>query len=116
MRKVDASIDSLTERTARCSRDAIQRSSTRFVRGPGSTSSRASISTSRDAFHILLARSRPCWTRASENRTSCADDIASSPKRSASAPCRSISSSGSMPVPRLFDMRRPSGAWMIEWT
>ena len=63
----------------------------------------------------MLARSRPCFTRASEKRTSWADDIASSPKRSASAPCTSISSSGSIPVPRLFDIRRPSGAWMTEW-
>ena len=30
----------------------------------------------------------------------------------ASAPCSSIRSSGSMPVPRLLLIRRPSGAWM----
>ena len=33
----------------------------------------------------------------------------------ASAPCSSTSSSGSIPVPSDFDMRRPSGAWMVEW-
>ena len=33
----------------------------------------------------------------------------------ASAPWAAISSSGSMPVPRLFDMRRPSAAWTVEW-
>ena len=34
----------------------------------------------------------------------------------ASAPCASIRSSGSMPVPRLFDIRRPSVASTVEWT
>ena len=70
---------------------------------------------SREAFHSLFARSRPCSTLASLKRTSWLEDIASRPKRSASAPCLSISSSGSMPVPRLFDIRRPSGAWITEW-
>ena len=36
--------------------------------------------------------------------------MASSPKRTASAPWRSISSIGSMPLPSDLDMRRPSGA------
>ena len=36
------------------------------------------------------------------------------PKRTASAPLRSISSSGSIPVPSDFDIRRPSGAWITE--
>ena len=33
----------------------------------------------------------------------------------ASVPYRSISSSGSMPVPSDFDIRRPSGARTVEW-
>ncbi len=33
----------------------------------------------------------------------------------ASAPYSSIGSIGSMPVPRLFDMRRPSSASTVEW-
>src|SRR5262245_36575511 len=55
----------------------------------------------RPAFQSLLARSLPCWTLASEKRTSWVEDIASRPKRNASAPWTSISSSGSIPVPRL---------------
>ena len=82
--------------------------------GSGSTSdTRSRIS--REAFQSLLARSRPCLTRSSLKRTSCVEDIASRPKRSASAPCSSIRSSGSMPVPSDFDIRRPSGAWITEW-
>ena len=48
--------------------------------------------------------------------TSWVEDIASRPKRTASAPWRSISSSGSMPVPSDLLIRRPSGAWMTECT
>jgi hypothetical protein len=62
-----------------------------------------------------LARSSPCFTRSAEKRTSCVDDIASSPKRTASAPWCSISSSGSTPVPSDLDIRRPSGAWITAW-
>src|SRR3712207_7960027 len=36
-------------------------------------------------------------------------------KRTPSAPYCSMRSSGSMPVPSDFDIRRPSGAWMTEW-
>jgi hypothetical protein len=43
------------------------------------------------------------------------DDIFSSPYRVASAPNSSTSSSGSIPVPSDLDMRRPSGAWTVEW-
>ncbi len=49
-------------------------------------------------------------------RTSCVEDIFSRPYRVASAPCFAIRSSGSMPVPRLFDIRRPSAARIVEWT
>jgi hypothetical protein len=62
-----------------------------------------------------LARSRPWRTFSSEYFTSCEEDIASSPKRSASAPWASISSSGSLPVPSDFDIRLPSGDWITEW-
>ena len=47
-------------------------------------------------------------------RTSWVLLMSSRPKRVASAPCASIISSGSMPVPRLLLMRRPSGAWITE--
>ena len=106
----------MNEAIVRCSRERIQRSSTGSAarRGPAPSGTLSRIS--RLAFHILLARSRPCWTRAWEKRTSWVEDIASRPKRSASAPCSAISSSGSMPVPSDFDIRRPSGAWITEWT
>src|SRR4029453_15714600 len=97
-------------------RGVVPRSPTRRARGPASTSSRAFIRISREAFHILLARSRPCRIRALEYRTSCVEDIASRPKRSASAPCSSISSSGSIPVPSDLLIRPPSGPWITEWT
>ena len=41
--------------------------------------------------------------------------MSSRAKRVASAPYLSIISSGSMPVPRLLLMRRPSAAWITEW-
>ena len=40
--------------------------------------------------------------------------MATRPKRTASAPCSAISSSGSIPVPSDLDMRRPSGAMIVE--
>ncbi len=100
----------------RSSRETIQRSSTvSAAAGSASASGSTPSSTSREAFHSLFARSRPCWTRCWEKRTSWVEDMASRPKRRASAPCSSISSIGSMPVPSDLDMRRPSGAWITEW-
>ena len=71
---------------------------------------------SRDALKSLLASCAPCLIFSSLKRTSWVEDIASRPKRVPSAPYWSISSIGSMPVPSDFDIRRPSGAWMTEWT
>ena len=50
-----------------------------------------------------------------EKRTSWVEDIFNSPYRVASAPYCSMTSSGSIPVPRLFDILRPSGASTSEW-
>ena len=73
----------------------------------------------------------PCAIRSSLKRTSWPEAIASSPKRTASAPyagnsppCENtggrgppaIRSSGSTPVPSDLLIRRPSGAWITEWT
>ena len=58
-------VDALaTDSIALCSRDRIQRSSRRSVRGSGEPSALSRIS--REAFHILFARSRPCWIRSTE--------------------------------------------------
>ena len=120
----------MTRSVRRSSRETIQRSSTvPPARGSGSTSdTRSRIR--RAAFQSLLARSRPCFTRSSLKRMSCDEDIASRPKRSASAPYAGnsppssytggrsppwIRSDGSIPVPSDFDIRRPSGAWITEW-
>jgi hypothetical protein len=63
----------------------------------------------------LVASWRPWRTRSSLKRTSWVLDIISRPKRSASAPWASISSSGSTPVPSDLLIRRPSGACTTEW-
>ena len=113
-----ASMLAVIEPVARWRREAIQRSSTR------SPASRRRLSFGGDRVEQdqpggvphLVGESRPCWTRACEKRTSWAEDIANRPKRRASAPCSAISSRGSIPVPRLFDIRRPSGAWITECT
>ena len=73
------------------------------------------VSTNRVALKSLLASAWPWATFSSLKRTSCVEDIASRPKRTPSAPWASIKSTGSMPVPKDFDIRRPSGAWMTEW-
>ena len=100
----------------RSSRETIQRSSTvSAAAGSAVASGSTPMRIRREAFHSLLARSRPCCTRCWEKRTSWVEDMASRPKRSASAPCSSISWIGSTPVPSDLDMRRPSGAWMTEW-
>ena len=52
----------LTDSIVRSRRELIHRSSTVAVLGAGCASP-AFINTSREAFHILFARSRPCWTR-----------------------------------------------------
>ena len=72
-------------------------------------------STKRAAFHSLLAKPRPMTIFSSLKRTSWVLLMRSRPKRVASAPYSSIISSGSMPVPRLLLMRRPSAAWITEW-
>jgi hypothetical protein len=69
---------------------------------------------SRDTFQSLLASFRPSSIWPTEKRTSCVDDILSRPYRVASAPYLPTVSSGSMPVPRLFDIRRRSGALIVE--
>ena len=85
------------------------------ARRPARRPSSARSSTSRDALNSLLASWRPCATFSSEKRTSCVEDIASRPKRVPSAPCLAITSSGSIPVPSDLDIRRPSGARIVEW-
>ena len=70
---------------------------------------------SRETFQSLLASLRPSSIAPGEKRTSWVDEIFSSPYRVASAPWASIISSGSTPVPRLFDIRRPSAASTVEW-
>jgi hypothetical protein len=70
----------------------------------------------RVALKSLLPSARPCSIFSSEKRTSWVEDIASSPKRTASAPYWSMSVTGSMPVPSDLLIRRPSGAWMTECT
>src|SRR5207244_1532980 len=69
----------------------------------------------RDTFQSLFVSLRPSSIGPTEKRTSCVDDIFSSPYRVASAPYSSTASRGSIPVPRLFDMRRPSGALIVAW-
>ena len=65
-------------------RSSGPRPSSRRAASGSTSATRSRIS--RDAFQSLLARSRPCFTRSSLKRTSCEEDIASSPNRSASAP------------------------------
>ena len=64
----------------------------------------------RAAFHSLFESFAPSSIAASEKRTSCVSEFFIRPYRVASAPCASISSIGSIPVPSDFDMRRPSRA------
>ena len=123
--KRKSSYSSVTRSVSRSSRDTIQRSSTVVAAAASGSTSATRSRISRVAFHSLLARSRPCFTRSSLKRTSCEEDIASSPNRSASAPYAGnsppssytggrappwIRSDGSIPVPSDFDIRRPSGA------
>ena len=80
---------SVSSASAACSRERIQRSSTvaGSRRRTGTvTPSGTRSSTSREALNSLLASCRPCATFSSLKRTSCVEDIASSPKRTASAP------------------------------
>ena len=94
--------------------EAIQRSPR--VSGGGGWPARPPRSTTRRvAFQSLVTNCRPWRMRSSLNRTSCVEVIMSSPNRRASAPSRSTTSSGSIPVPRLLLMRRPSGACTTEW-
>ena len=65
--------------------------------------------TSRNAFHILLLKLRPCSQRLSSKRMSLPAGAESiMPMRTPSAPNFSISSMGSGELPRLFDILRPS--------
>ena len=95
--------------------------------GPGSSAPRARSARRparcpRRSGGSAARRSRACSracgpprSRPGEKRTSWVDEILSSPYRVASAPWASIISSGSTPVPRLFDIRRPSAASTVEW-
>jgi hypothetical protein len=69
----------------------------------------------RAAFQSLFASLPPSSIAEYEKRTSCVSEFFISPYRVASVPYLSISSSGSIPVPSDFDMRRPSGARSVEW-
>ncbi len=95
------------------SRARIQRSSSVArprvgldVAAPGAAGARRSRACSRAC---APPRSRPRRSARPGSRTSSAARSGSRPRRA-----RSITSSGSMPVPRLFDIRRPSGARIVE--
>ena len=91
--KSKASTRALVSALIACRRERIQRSS--IVRGSGPrpprtpgavASSPTRVMTKRVALKSLLASAWPCWTFSSLKRTSCVEDIASRPKRTASAP------------------------------
>ncbi len=88
------------------------------------------IIANREAFHSLLQKLRPMsnlgevfTVRPSGSviastgmRTSCVCVVMlASVNRMASAPWLSMMSSGSMPLPRLLDILRPSPSWIIAW-
>ena len=63
----------------------------------------------------MFASFRPSSIVPKEKRGSWLEVTLSRPYRVASAPYGSSASSGSMPVPSVRDMRRPSGLRSVEW-
>ena len=80
---------------------------------PARASEPAPSSTSRAAFQSLFVSCNPCAIRSSLKLTSWAEDMASRPQRTASAPYFSMSTSGSGELPRLLLILRPSLSRMM---